>query len=105
MEITKHDIIEGIKDDLIDDLINNFYEWLFEDCSDVCTMFTKKLVEGMLKTLNEGYLKEIKSELVSALADRLCEDKEYQIRREVVEKVSKNITKNIKISLEAKCTK
>lgn len=42
MEITKHDIIEGIKDDLIDDLINNFYEWLFEDCSDVCTMFTKK---------------------------------------------------------------
>lgn len=105
MEITKQDIIEGIKDDLLDDLNNSFYEWVFEDGSDVCRIFTEKLVNGMLKTLNEGYLKELKSELVSALADRICEDVEYEIRKEVVEKVSKNLTKNIKISVEAKCTK
>lgn len=67
MEITKEDILSSLKNDILDNLSDDCYEWIFEQDSEVQRVFNKRLTEEIKSTLLED--KNVKNTLIANIAE------------------------------------
>lgn len=100
MEITKQEIIDAVKEDLIENICESFYEWVFEEDSDIQQLFSERIVEGLLPKLDEECSRHLKDKISNLVVDDIITNDGYEIKEKIISRVSTKLVENIKLEVK-----
>lgn len=100
MEITKQEFIDAVKEDLIENICESFYEWLFEEDSDIQQLFSERIVKRLLPKLEEEYSTHLKNKISYLIVDDIITNNGYEIKEGIISKVSAKLLETIKLEVK-----
>lgn len=103
MQITKKELIEALKEDLLDRMCESFYEWVFEEDSEIQQLLSKRLVHGVLQGISKDFKNSLISEMKTQIVEKFIRENNHYLCTAIKDEVKDTILN--KIEVEIKCNK
>ena len=95
----KEELLEELKNDILDRLSNDFYEWIFTEPGEIQDLLADKIANVILQIFNEGKQKELMNKVVENLVTHFIEECSYKIYDEVSDKLVQGLLKDVKLDI------
>lgn len=100
MNITKKDIINALKDDILEHLSNEFYQWVFEDENEIQRIFSERLTQGVLQGMNTDVAGSLKQRMSDYIFRDFIFNNESELKQSIIDKCVEKLTKDIKLEVQ-----
>ena len=99
IRFSKEELLEELKNDILDRLSDDFYEWIFTEPSEIQDLLADKIANVVLQIFNEGKQKELMNKVVENLVNHFMEECSYILYDKVSDKLVKCLLKDVKLDI------
>ena len=95
----KEELLEEFKNDILDRLSDDFYEWIFTEPGEIQDLLADKIANVILQIFNDGKQKELMDKVVENLVNHFIKECSYEIYDKVSDKLVKCLLKDVKLDI------
>lgn len=99
IRFSKEELLEELKNDILDRLSDDFYEWIFTEPGEIQDLLADKITNVILQIFNEGKQKELMDKVVENLVNHFIKKCSYEIYDKVSDKLVKCLLKDVKLDI------
>ena len=93
----KEELLEELKNDILDRLSCDFYEWIFTEPCEIQDLLADRIANVILQIFNEGKQKELMDKVVENLANHFIKECSYKIYDKISDKLAQGLLKDVKL--------
>ena len=95
----KEELLEELKNDILNRLSDDFYEWIFTEPGEIQDLLADKIANVILQFFNEGKQKELMDKVIENLVNYFIKECSYEIYDKVSDKLVQGLLKDVKLDI------
>ena len=96
---SKEELLEDLKNDILNRLSDDFYEWIFTEPGEIQDLLADKITNVLLQIFDGGKQKELIDKVVENLVNNFIKECSYEIYDKVSDKLVKCLLKDVKLDI------